>query len=862
MGVQFAGNILVQSDGGPLPISQGGTGQTTAPTAINALLPVQTGQSGKVLTTNGTNVSWSATAGGSPGGADTQIQFNDSGTFGGSANFSINKTTGALTALSTLTSLGLMISGNVETTRALKYQTAGSDRWLSQANNTAETGASAGSDFEFVRVADNGATQNQVYTVARSTGVVDFKVAPTVNGSPIGGGGSGTVTSVSGTGTVSGLTLSGTVTSSGNLTLGGTLSVTASNFSSQTANTFLAAPNGSAGTPTFRAIVAADVPTLNQNTTGTASNVTGTVTIAHGGTGSTTSQQAINALVVNAVVGTYLRGDGTNAVMSAIQAADVPTLNQNTTGSAATATTATNIAGGGVGYIPYQSAAGTTAFLNAGTSGYVLTSNGAGIAPVWSPSTGGVSSFNTRTGAVTLTSGDVTTALTYTPVNKAGDTMTGLLVLSADPTAALGAATKQYVDNMAAGVNVHAACETATSAPLAACTYSNGASGVGATLTANANGGLGAIGGYTPVGGWLSTSRILVKDQATGLQNGIYVVTQSGSGSLPWILTRATDFDGSPTAEISAGDLTFVQEGTLAGTQWVEVAVGTGAPGDYIIIGTDAITFSQFSGAGTYTAGTGLSLTGTQFANTGVTSNIAGTNITVSSATGAVTIGLATAPTITGTNISGTAASLSIGGNAATATTATNIAGGAAGSLPYQSGSGTTTMLAAGTNGYVLTLAAGVPTWSAASGGGATITDDLTTNATYYPTFATATSGTLSTVKVSSTQLTYNPSTGTLSSTIFNSLSDARAKTNIRSLGYGLNTVLAMTGHKYEMAATGTTSIGLVAQEVQEIVPEVVSANVDGMLGINYPVLTAVLIEAIKELTAKVASLENMLNVK
>jgi hypothetical protein len=94
----------------------------------------------------------------------------------------------------------------------------------------------------------------------------------------------GTVTSVSGTGTVSGLSLSGTVTSTGSLTLGGTLAVLPSNFASQTANTVLAAPNGSAGVPTFRAIVAADVPTLNQNTTGTASNVTGVVAIANGGT--------------------------------------------------------------------------------------------------------------------------------------------------------------------------------------------------------------------------------------------------------------------------------------------------------------------------------------------------------------------------------------------------------------------------------------------------------------------------------------------------------------------------------------------------------------------------------------------------
>jgi len=99
----------------------------------------------------------------------------------------------------------------------------------------------------------------------------------------------GTVTSVAGTGTVSGLTLTGTVTSSGSLTLGGTLAVIPSNFASQTANTFLSAPNGSAGVPTFRAIVAADIPTLNQNTTGTAANVTGTVAVANGGTGTTTA---------------------------------------------------------------------------------------------------------------------------------------------------------------------------------------------------------------------------------------------------------------------------------------------------------------------------------------------------------------------------------------------------------------------------------------------------------------------------------------------------------------------------------------------------------------------------------------------
>jgi len=127
------------------------------------------------------------------------------------------------------------------------------------------------------------------------------------------------VTSVGGTGTVSGLSLSGTVTTTGNLTLSGTLAVTASNFSSQTANTFLAAPNGAAGVPTFRALVAADVPTLNQNTTGTAANVTGTVAIANGGTGATSAGTALTNLGAQAtlVSGTSIKTVNGNSLLGA-----------------------------------------------------------------------------------------------------------------------------------------------------------------------------------------------------------------------------------------------------------------------------------------------------------------------------------------------------------------------------------------------------------------------------------------------------------------------------------------------------------------------------------------------------------------
>jgi hypothetical protein len=186
----------------------------------------------------------------------------------------------------------------------------------------------------------------------------------------------GTVTSVSGAGTVSGLTLTGTVTSSGSLTLGGTLAVTPSDFASQTANTFLAAPNGAPGVPTFRAIVAADVPTLNQNTTGTAANVTGVVALANGGTGQTTAAAAITALSGTQTSGYYLRSNGTNTLLAAIQAADVPTLNQNTTGTAANVTGVVAIANGGTGQT--TATAGFNALAPTTTKGDLIVRNGTG----------------------------------------------------------------------------------------------------------------------------------------------------------------------------------------------------------------------------------------------------------------------------------------------------------------------------------------------------------------------------------------------------------------------------------------------------------------------------------------------------
>lgn len=340
---------------------------------------------------------------------------------------------------------------------------------------------------------------------------------------------------------------------------------------------------------------------------------------------------------------------------------------------------------------------------------------------------------------------DITTALGYTPVNKAGDTMTGALILNADPSAALGAATKQYVDAAVANLYVHGSVNVATTTNYPAI-YNNGTGGVGATLTNSGTLTALVVDGVTlPL-----NSRVLVKNQTTTTQNGIYFLSTLGTGSVAWVLTRTLDADGSPAVDFAPGAYVFVDAGGTqnSNTGWTETAIGTGSGGT-INIGTDAVVFTQFSGAGSYLAGTGLSLTGNTFANTGVLSNVAGTgisisgstgnititntgvtslvagsNVNISGATGAVTISLPT--TLSGlTSVSSTTFTGALTGNASTATlatTATNIAGGTAGSLPYQTAAGTTGMLAATTNGFVLTLASGLPVWAANTGGVTSIT--------------------------------------------------------------------------------------------------------------------------------------------
>ena len=161
-------------------------------------------------------------------------------------------------------------------------------------------------------------------------------------------------------------------------------------------------------------------------------------------------------------------------------------------------------------------------------------------------------------------------------------------------------ANKMYVDQVAQGLDTKPSCKLATTTNLSA-TYSNGSAGVGATLT---NSGTQAVLVLDSTAANLN-DRILVKDQTTRTQNGIYTVTSVGSASTNWVLTRATPED--QPSELSGGAFVFVEEGVSNANNGYTFT-HTGAP----TFGTTNLDVSQFSGAGQITAGAAMSKDGNQ----------------------------------------------------------------------------------------------------------------------------------------------------------------------------------------------------------------------------------------------------------
>jgi len=161
-------------------------------------------------------------------------------------------------------------------------------------------------------------------------------------------------------------------------------------------------------------------------------------------------------------------------------------------------------------------------------------------------------------------------------------------------------ANKAYVDQVAQGLDTKPSTKAGSTANLTA-TYSNGTAGVGATLTNSSTQAALTLDGVTLV----VADRVLIKDQTTATQNGIYVVTTVGDGSSNWVLTRATPED--QPAELSGGAFVFVEQGTLNANNGY-VFTHTGNP----TFGTTDLDVAQFSGAGQITAGAALTKSGNQ----------------------------------------------------------------------------------------------------------------------------------------------------------------------------------------------------------------------------------------------------------
>jgi hypothetical protein len=307
-----------------------------------------------------------------------------------------------------------------------------------------------------------------------------------------------------------------------------------------------------------------------------------------------------------------------------------------------------------------------------------------------------------------ITLGTTTIALGATSLTPAGLTS---VTVTQNPTSDYQLATKQYVDNLVAtGTTYHdpVYVESPDTAGNLNVTYNNGTAGVGATLT-NA----GTLVALT-IDGVLMTvgKRVLIYNQTNQFENGVYTVTTVGDGSTAWVLTRATDADsyGPGPDALDEGSTFFVQSGnTGAGETYTCTTVGT------ITFGTTAITFSQIGNTQVYSAGTGLSLSGTVFsiANTAVTANTYGSASAVPvfavNAQGQLT-------SATNTSIA-IAASQVTSGTLAVAQGGTNIASYTIGDTVYASGAATLSKLTLGTQGYVMRAGASAPEWAIIEGG-------------------------------------------------------------------------------------------------------------------------------------------------
>lgn len=450
-----------------------------------------------------------------------------------------------------------------------------------------------------------------------------------------------TTASISSSISLAGTSGTGSVSTGGTLTItGGTgISTAASGSTITVTNGGVLSVNGSTGAITGIATLAS--PTF-----------TGTVTVPSSGIvypGSTSGQSILaapatagtnTAITLPATAGVLALNNqtffiGTTSVAINRASASLSLTGVSIDGNAGTATTlatARNINGVSFnGSTDITVKASTTNALTIGTGLSGTSFDGSSAITI--ANTGVLSITGTANQVIASAStGAITLSLPQSIATTSTPTFS-MVTVSGTTTNATDVATKAYVDNLKSGFNAHDAVEAASTTDLttlgtwgtvtytAGTTGADGGTGVGATLTP-ANNGTFIIDNYTPD----VPDRILIKNQTDPKQNGIYTVTATGGAGSKWSLTRAIDYDNNIAALASAGDLVFVAGNpteyttplpTNLNTGWTMNAQGT-ATGQAIKFGTDNVTWVQFSGAGTVTGGTGITVTGNSVAITAV----------------------------------------------------------------------------------------------------------------------------------------------------------------------------------------------------------------------------------------------------